>query len=1291
MTNQERLTPSHWERITSPAMLQNLVNDIVFYDKQGVNVTPSSPDIGADGGWDGRFNGEYLGRQGEFCIQSKRHTGKKTAAKNSLKSDLLGTRSTRGEMEKAVANGVNHLVLATNTELDVNLIKELEELKVPDLDSLIIWDGGVLRQRLVRHPGLIHRYFGIGMISYLGIPSLYFSKHEPHIADHGIEQSLVTAQARSICACDAGLNIIYGCGGSGKTHILKAVAEQFLQDSNVIVRVISQRTAAGLESDINNNVRLAAGERLIILCDDLERQDPAMLSELAAIADSSLPIRIISTCRSTALRSCESSIGQTAPGVHVNNHEVAVLTKDQLKQLVAFTAKDQTPTDDIINLVIKQYDNNPFYLQTWAEALAKGGLSDQETLDVFNLIKRKALNEATRACTGLSSDRKLMQLLLAVAAATPFCPDNDSIINIIAELAAMDPAEVSLAIEELEGGLLRRIGSRVRFSPDTTGDLFFADGIQSSRYRKIVINKLIPINPQGVVSSLAAAQRNRSKADTESITQEIMKGWESEVLQIREYEQQTIFKQIEQLTPICPTDAINLAELHLTKGGGLGASDKDLNTNRLLAALRLVENVFLIAGLAGKERARILSLINEVNSKLEEHLQDVPAKIVEKLFRPINGEIVPMTKDLQSAAGAIEQGQPGLICMTLLVAACSEALGIDHDNSHMIGRNYTINSVPLRDNQLTRDFRSAAMLVLKNLIDNGNYDHALQIAEQHGRSTAPHGGAHISDVPLGDMIREERRNIITWLNALEIDTWSLQRLLKLEQIALDWATRKPYEDNAFTLVRKIPRSLRYRYYCRQSRMFAIDDVSTLDDAPDDERWRWLRNVVDADPYDNSTQRINADAQLASELKSQYPDVDSLADLFLEISQQLPAKDNWKQKDRVLATWVCESTDLFVQLREHAAWLTINRGARNLINWGLASAKPEMLSDLAAHVAESHTLDPEKIERFLESARALTPPVNNVRTAFERLATCEDPSVRREFIHSLWLIRGDNPQEDYNELVSMVLDTGYSSDLVKPIFYLYDAGRSNEGRIPDEIWTRIIDQLIMDSKWHDEISYIFCTTTDGSPAAFIELLKRRIEYYIEHCDRTKGKREYCVFPGPSPGWIDISKWSTDDAIKLLSMISDYFEPLKQAWQLSDILWALEARNALDDIFVSAMMELINSEIEAESSVARTLIIESGPSSFTDDQLLNICQNLITRGQTELAHRWVCNRSYNGSRWSQIGEDGVSNDLNEAIVRLESILKTEFDSNIRPLLERSLKALVDVRSQTRKQHEDSDDAY
>src|SRR4030042_4697121 len=94
----------NWEKIDNEKIFQRLINHLFALECNSPGFIPSSPYIGADGGWDGRFDGHYPpeGESGVWSIQAK-YTKKSLAkAAAALKREI------QEEGGKAQGKGVAH-------------------------------------------------------------------------------------------------------------------------------------------------------------------------------------------------------------------------------------------------------------------------------------------------------------------------------------------------------------------------------------------------------------------------------------------------------------------------------------------------------------------------------------------------------------------------------------------------------------------------------------------------------------------------------------------------------------------------------------------------------------------------------------------------------------------------------------------------------------------------------------------------------------------------------------------------------------------------------------------------------------------------------------------------------------------------------------------------------------------------------------------------------------------------------------------------------------------------------
>ena len=87
-----------WKKIDNDKTFQRLVNDLFALEINHPSFLSSNPEIGADGGWDGRFVGNFMSLDGVWNFQSKWTKHNLTEAYKQLREEL------KKELEKAKKN-----------------------------------------------------------------------------------------------------------------------------------------------------------------------------------------------------------------------------------------------------------------------------------------------------------------------------------------------------------------------------------------------------------------------------------------------------------------------------------------------------------------------------------------------------------------------------------------------------------------------------------------------------------------------------------------------------------------------------------------------------------------------------------------------------------------------------------------------------------------------------------------------------------------------------------------------------------------------------------------------------------------------------------------------------------------------------------------------------------------------------------------------------------------------------------------------------------------------------------
>src|SRR5665647_2491811 len=148
-----------WGKINNDKIFQNLVNDLFALEINNPAFLSSNPEIGADGGWDGRYRGAFMALDGLWSFQAKWTKHNLTEAYKTLRPQL------EAELKKAKQNKVDILLFATNADLQIAAdghIGKLEELNKNKkyIGQLFIWQRADLESRINQHPFLKHLYFG---------------------------------------------------------------------------------------------------------------------------------------------------------------------------------------------------------------------------------------------------------------------------------------------------------------------------------------------------------------------------------------------------------------------------------------------------------------------------------------------------------------------------------------------------------------------------------------------------------------------------------------------------------------------------------------------------------------------------------------------------------------------------------------------------------------------------------------------------------------------------------------------------------------------------------------------------------------------------------------------------------------------------------------------------------------------------------------------------------------------------------------------------------------------------
>lgn len=139
----------NWDKyIDNEKIFQRLINHLFSVECDSPGFIPSSPYIGADGAWDGRYEGFYPleNNRGLYSIQQKHTKHSFNYAITALKPRI------KDALEEACLKGVEHLRVATNAELRPEQVVDLNNLNNNHVKTFEVWHRENLSIRIERQP-----------------------------------------------------------------------------------------------------------------------------------------------------------------------------------------------------------------------------------------------------------------------------------------------------------------------------------------------------------------------------------------------------------------------------------------------------------------------------------------------------------------------------------------------------------------------------------------------------------------------------------------------------------------------------------------------------------------------------------------------------------------------------------------------------------------------------------------------------------------------------------------------------------------------------------------------------------------------------------------------------------------------------------------------------------------------------------------------------------------------------------------------------------------------------------
>jgi len=927
----------NWSKIDNEKTFQNLVNHLFFLECPSVfGFVPFSPYIGKDGGWDGKYEGHYPKEDltGRFCIQAK-------YTKHNLNDAMPSLMQwAESELEKAKANQVDHLRLATCADLREEHITKIEALKKDRVKTFKVWHGHDLLMRIEREPFLRSHYFDSPAIPLFVPPSIYFKDVERKLADINVPGGIKSIEDRIdevivfIKDDKKKVFVLHAFGGFGKSYFLKQFPQKAIcsgLDREIwFIRDGIRNVCDAIQDEIGVRDSDSEKHKYIFVLDDADRADDVK-DILNCIIKSDIDAKLVMALRTSGLTAIEEIIDS------VRCRDLAVYTSipewsaDELKTLLRVTAQKDQVDDE--NDIVQKYPN-PFFIVEIG--LNIKGRSDYDFQKIKQAILQSLLNDARKILPAEKFDVK--DLIFHLSLITPINTSDYRTVTKLAQKVNVTEAEMTKALEKIsKGGVLREIGSVLRFIPDMIGDVYLLETMQSlsEKSRKEAFLYWLDTHAKNIFCNLGATLRYGDPDCLVPVVTDIVSGWINNVDKYDSYEKRRVLENLEEICYLIPDKALDMLWAFI------GTPDLTTDTFGPIV-VRLIRS--------DCERAKIVNIVEVLRKKVKIGTYDnyKPNTLTREAVTPLRNNI---EKKIMPILGIVETsltGQDPLVEFSK--AALQEVLASAHEWTHSTYESMQFGSRALKATEQVLLMRNKAVEIVKMMLLDLRPEVRLagiDIAEDIGRC---HSGPGVSsDIPLKEKIVAERQEILDFIDQKGLVTKETSHhvLSSYEDLLFSWWARQDVSDEkSLALLNQFKYDSEYRiirYYT--SRWDITGDVrNKLKDAPVKERWPWVVDNIMQKKWHLTIDDFEKDAIA---LNKEYPTSGNIVTFLDQLGKTVTVSS---ANALFLRAWFKQNSEAFKQIRnDKQLWAKIPLVFKYTITYDLVQKYPEMVKPIIDEV------------------------------------------------------------------------------------------------------------------------------------------------------------------------------------------------------------------------------------------------------------------------------------------------------------------------------------------------------
>jgi hypothetical protein len=929
-----------WSKIDNDKTFQRLVNHLFALECDSPGFIPSSPYIGADGGWDGYWKGYYSkeAKDGVWSIQSKWTTKSFKDAMPHLEAEV------KKELENAAANQVNHLRIATNAELKVEQVLMLQDIAKDTTIGLLVWQREQLTQRIEMQPFLRHFFFGDPQFPKFVPWNIYFTEYEPNllpISDSRIRsfEGHVDKAKEFLRSGTSRILLVCSPGGYGKSHLLRSIASTAHEIDRRTQVWMAKGGVRTMQDALQDEI--GAGRQYLIVFDDADRFIDEIKPILSFLRGND-SIKVILAVRTSGRESVFRSVTETHLRPFCEEIRISDWSKDDLITLLRTAANREQVQNE--STIVACYPN-PFLI-VWIG----GRISGKSDLPLDNIKHYLVgdMDRETEVCLGASGE----DLLLNLACMVPLSGSDGSL---AAFASVLEEGHVQEKVDKLvKAGLLRVVGRNVRFNPDMKGDLYLAEKLEENDEGKLrtLMGTWLPIYPEKILINVASAARFGNVPSVEKSLSNITRSWvKGDIVPFRSRKE--ILSLIERLAVVIPEQCMDVLDAFLKSTEALTTDDFGPAISELIEITA--------------PRQRVLEAIRAMHatSIRGEYNNYHPQSLVRICVSPLQNSIQTIEETLNIINQWLDE--PDRTRIELVSAALCEVLAATHEYTEPGILSMTIGERSLKNTPEVRKLREHALRILTRMIDHNLLEvklAAITVAEEIGSTRM--GSIDEAKLPLSATIREEREFVVKRMGGLLSPELDFALMNKIEQLFLTWwAQRIPGTDEVGHYLETMPRSTEYiafSYYA--SSMCVVENFAELkDNAPTEGRWQWFVHTH-MRHFDEPERKIK---DLVAILNGSHGSPQQVVELLCRLDQTLLAFEH-RRHPPIATRWVKINPALFSAIRKDGSlWQQVPEWFSGEIRLALAEIDDKAFLELAHEVLlELPDTQITKVETFLSS-------------------------------------------------------------------------------------------------------------------------------------------------------------------------------------------------------------------------------------------------------------------------------------------------------------------------------------